>query len=447
MNSDAVIRVEGLGKRYQLGHVVDLTRTLREQLTALPHFFKLKSKRNAREEPFLSGAVPTGNGVVGDLCDHETPPGYFWALHDITFEVTRGEVIGIIGRNGAGKSTLLKILSRITTPTLGYAEIHGRVGSLIEVGAGFHAELTGRENIFLNGSILGMKRSEIKKKLDEIVDFSGIEKHIDTPVKRYSSGMYVRLAFAVAAHLEPEILIIDEVLAVGDAEFQKKALGKMSNVVGEGRTVLFVSHNMAAVNRLCQNVILLKDGVIQHRGSADKVINLYLQSDFGTTAKRRWDNRSRAPGNDVVRLIEVRAHTEYGEVTDNFDITKKIGITMDYEVLQPGQIFTHGCSLYNEQGVNILNSHDVVLANRKVPRNKGAYSATVWIPGNFLAEGMVFVGVSILRQQPFLLHFNEPDVVTFNIKDKIRGDSARGEYVGGFPGIVRPVLQWENRKN
>ena len=212
-----------------------------------------------------------------------------WALRDITFDVERGSVIGIVGRNGAGKSTLLKVLSRVTDPTSGYGEIRGRVGSLLEVGTGFHPELTGRENIFLNGAILGMKRTEIDKKFDEIVEFSEVSKFIDTPVKRYSSGMYLRLAFAVAAHLEPEILVVDEVLAVGDAEFQRKCLGKMSDVANQGRTVLFVSHNMSAILRLTQETIVLEKGKVQMRAPSAEAVDYYLSSGFSESGVRRWD--------------------------------------------------------------------------------------------------------------------------------------------------------------
>lgn len=367
-------------------------------------------------------------------------------MKDVSFDIKQGDRIGIIGRNGAGKSTLLKILSRIVEPTNGKIEIKGRIASLLEVGTGFHPELTGRENVYLNGAILGMGKAEIKRKFDEIVDFAEVEKFLDTPVKRYSSGMYVRLAFAVAAHLEPEILIIDEVLAVGDSNFQKKCLGKMEDVANEGRTVIFVSHSMDTVTRLCNTALLLKQGTVQFVGRTDQAINSYLKSDFGTTARRRWDDISRAPGNDVVRLIEVRSHGEDGKVIESFDITKPIGITMDYEVLKNNTTFTHSINLFNENGVHILSSHDIVSDLRNKPREKGSYSSTMWIPGNFLAEGSIIVSVGIIEQDPFVLHFHELDAVAFNITDPMNGKSARGNYTPAFPGIVRPILNWDTAK-
>jgi lipopolysaccharide transport system ATP-binding protein len=364
----------------------------------------------------------------------------------VSFDVGEGEVVGVIGRNGAGKSTLLKILSRITPPTEGRIRLRGRVASLLEVGTGFHPELSGRENIYMNGAILGMRRQEIKAKFDEIVAFAEVEKFLETPVKRYSSGMYVRLAFAVAAHLEPEILVVDEVLAVGDAEFQKKALGKMSSVVEQGRTVLFVSHNMAAVSRLCARAILLEGGSIRLEGPVDAVVHEYLQPNQSGTAHRHWENAEEAPGDDVVRLREVVMHDASGEKSDRFNVTESIGVTMKYDVLEDGPTFTHSLNLYNDQGINVFNSHDVVSPIRSEPRNRGTYTATVWIPGNLLAEGAFYAGVALLRPDPFLIHMHEPDTVSFTVTDRIDGNSARGHYLGGFPGIVRPLLAWETKK-
>ena len=281
MDNNFAIRIEGLGKRYRLGQTVDFSRTFREALMALPRFFGQNIKRVVSQTLSHTKAtlsVVNKVGGVPDGFDSETPPGTFWALRDINLEIGKGEVVGFVGRNGAGKSTLLKILSRITTPTKGHIELHGRVGSLLEVGTGFHSELTGRENIYLNGAILGMRKAEINRKFDDIVDFAEIEKFIDTPVKRYSSGMYVRLAFAVAAHLETEILLVDEVLAVGDIEFQKKCLGKMGDVAREGRTVLFVSHNMTVVENLCSRCILLQQGKMLRDGESAEVVAYYTET-------------------------------------------------------------------------------------------------------------------------------------------------------------------------
>src|SRR5688572_5231874 len=290
---EIIIKTEGLGKKYLISH------EKQGSYTALRDVIAGKAKK------FLRNNTTT-----------QVPKEEFWALQDISFEVKAGEIIGIIGRNGAGKSTLLKILSRITDPSIGRVEINGRVASLLEVGTGFHLELTGRENIFLNGAILGMSRSEIKKKFDEIVEFSGVEKFLDTPVKRYSSGMYVRLAFAVAAHLEPEILVVDEVLAVGDIEFQKRCLGKMEQVSkGEGRTVLFVSHNMAAIKQLCNKGILLKEGRMLKYSDINSVVDLYL-SDLKTNNKIPVFDRIDREGNQKLKFRTVMLLNEKQEPTN-----------------------------------------------------------------------------------------------------------------------------------
>ena len=334
-----VIKVENLSKAYQLGEIG--TGTISRDLE------RFWAKMRGKEDPFLK------IGEVNDQSKKSTSD-IVWSLKDINFEVEQGDAVGIIGRNGAGKSTLLKILSRVTSPTTGSVKIKGRIASLLEVGTGFHPELSGKENIFLNGAILGMRKAEIKRKFDEIVDFSGVDRYIDTPVKRYSSGMYVRLAFAVAAHLESEILIVDEVLAVGDAEFQKKCLGKMRDVSGkEGRTVLFVSHNMDAVMRLCTHAILLKNGYIQGYDNTNNIVDTYLRSDFGTTAVRRWEANSR-PGNNIVKLLEVRAHDAAGEIMDSFDIGEPVNITMKYEVLTAGHKLNPAVNFFNINGVNIF---------------------------------------------------------------------------------------------
>jgi lipopolysaccharide transport system ATP-binding protein len=366
---------------------------------------------------------------------------YIWALRDASFEVRRGEVVGIIGRNGAGKSTLLKILSRITEPSEGYGEIHGRVGSLLEVGTGFHNELTGRENIYLNGAILGMKRAEITRKFDDIVAFSEVERFIDTPVKHYSSGMYLRLAFAVAAHLEPEILIVDEVLAVGDSAFQKKCLNKMQEVGREGRTVLFVSHSMSAITRLCERAILLDGGRVVRDGPAPDVVSAYLKAGFGTTAVREWSDGERA-NRDIAGLRAVRVRDEKGTITETIDIRRPVRIDMEYEVCQPDHVLMPYFSLSNEEGVVAFTSNDVDPEWRGRPRPLGRYVSTVWIPGNYLAEGTMFVTAGMTAVNRDRKQFLERDVVAFQVVDSLDGDSARGDSAKHVRGVVRPLLKW-----
>ncbi|MET0466190.1 MAG: ABC transporter ATP-binding protein [Chitinophagaceae bacterium] len=422
--SSPAIKVDNIGKSYIISHEgQDRYTALRDVIARKAAGVVKKSKPVLRKEEF-------------------------WALKDISFDIKQGEAVGIIGRNGAGKSTLLKILSRITEPTRGRIEINGRIASLLEVGTGFHPELTGRENIFLNGAILGMSRAEIKRKFDEIVDFSGVEKFLDTPVKRYSSGMYVRLAFAVAAHLEPEILVVDEVLAVGDAEFQRKCLGKMNDVSQkEGRTVLFVSHQMDAISRLCQKVIVLNGGNIQFNGNSDEAIKIYHNKMENTSALARWDKAGYMPGNELVKLVEVAVVNEQEEIKDILDIRQAIGIRMKYMVLQDDVPFTHGLNLYNAEGVHILSSHDIDTAKNNQSGKKGEYETIAWIPANFLAEGLVSVSVAIMSYDPFLVHFHENDTVSFTVIDSMEGDSARGVYGGPFPGIVRPILKWKNKRS
>jgi lipopolysaccharide transport system ATP-binding protein len=426
--SHLAIHSESLGKQYRIGGK-EVYKALRDTL----------AKAISTPVRKLRGAFTGAND--------QTDENMIWALRDVSFSIRHGESIGIIGRNGAGKSTLLKILSRITEPTEGFVEIHGRTGSLLEVGTGFHAELTGRENIYFNGSLLGMRTSEIRRKFDEIVDFSGIEKFIDTPVKHYSSGMYMRLAFAVAAHLEPEILIVDEVLAVGDASFQRKCLNKMQQVGDEGRTVLFVSHNMPAVTRLCRRAILLDEGRIVQDGSSHEVVRAYLQSDNGTSAFRSWPDPFRAPGNDIVRLSFVRVRTEEGATAVDVDIRKPVGIEMDFIVRQPGHVLVPVCNFFNQEGVLIFQTSDHNPKWRHEARNPGRYKSTVWIPGNFLAEGTVIVSAAVCTMDNFAIHFHERDAVSFHVLDSTDGDSARGDYGGSMPGIIRPLLNWTDEQH
>ena len=424
---ELAIHVEGLGKRYSIGKSQAGYSTMGETLTET----FAKPLRQARN--FLRGA---GTSLEPDVVS-------FWALRDVSFEIKRGEVVGIIGRNGAGKSTLLKILSQITEPTEGSADIYGRVGSLLEVGTGFHPELTGRENIYLNGAILGMKKREIESKFDEIVAFAEVEQFIDTPVKHYSSGMYLRLAFAVAAHLEPEILIVDEVLAVGDAAFQKKCLGKMAGVAKEGRTVLFVSHNMPAVTRLCERAILLEEGRVVQDGMSHLVVRAYMNAGLGTTAVREWRDRDKAPGGEVARLLAVRVRTEDSHCTDVIDIRKTVGLEMEYEVLKSDYTLLPSFHLYNEESVHVFSTVEQDPAWRRRGRPPGRYRSTAWIPGNFLSEGTMLIDVGLTTLGPPVLQFFERQAIAFQVIDSPDGDSARSDWAGRFGGAVRPLLQWD----
>jgi lipopolysaccharide transport system ATP-binding protein len=378
-----------------------------------------------------------GSCVTSDYRATET----YEAVKDVSFEVERGEVVGIIGRNGAGKSTLLKILSRITEPSSGFIDVHGRVGSLLEVGTGFHMELSGRENVYLNGAILGMKKAEIDRKFDEIVDFAEVNRFIDTPVKHFSTGMQLRLAFAVAAHLEPEILLVDEVLAVGDSRFQKKCLSKMQDVGQHGRTVLFVSHDMNAVTRLCPRCLLLDDGRLVKDGAAHEVVSSYLHTGLSTAAAREWPDAQKAPCGAVARLRAVRVRNEAGQVSEALDIRKPITIEATYEVLKPGSVLMAYFNLYNDEGIHVFSSNDLDPSWRGRKRLVGEYTSTAKIPGNLLGEGTIFVDVG-LETDLQELQFYETDAVAFHVVDSLEGDSARGDWAGPMSGVVRPKLKW-----
>ncbi|MCU1488171.1 MAG: transporter related [Actinomycetia bacterium] len=420
MSSELALRAEGIGKSYQLGATVGGFRygSLRESLTA---------------------------GLKGGL-RRSREDRTFWALRDVSFSIGQGERVGVIGRNGAGKSTLLKILTRVTRPTEGRAEVHGRVGSLLEVGTGFHPELSGRDNILLAGAVLGMPRNEIYEKMDEIVAFAGVAQFLDTPVKRYSSGMYLRLAFAVAAHLEPDVLLVDEVLAVGDADFQAKCLGRMEEIsAGGGRTVMFVSHSMPAVLRLCERVILMDKGQIIADGGAAEVVRAYLDAGLGSSAEREWDDWRTAPGDDLVRLRSVRVLDADGRVTEEHDIRRPIRIEVEYWAL-PGietELPFVNLHLRTEQDVVILVTADFVDDDwLHRPRQPGLVRATCEIPGNLLAEGQVFVLAAVSSDNPVRVHAMERDAVAFQVIDRSDGDGTRGPYANEWPGVVRPKLPW-----
>lgn len=403
--STQVIEVENVSKKYKLGVVGTSS-------------FKNDLKKKL--------------GLLNKKEEDET----MWALKDISFDVKNGEVLGIIGKNGAGKSTLLKILSQITTPTSGTIKIKGRIASLLEVGTGFHPDLTGRENIFLNGAILGMTKAEIKKKFDEMVSFSGVEQYIDTPVKRYSSGMYVRLAFAVAAHLEPEILIIDEVLAVGDAEFQKKCLGKMKDVSVEGRTVLFVSHNMNAVNSLCSKCIFLKNGEIVSRGDTAKIVNQYLSNENASKTHAIWNNKNN-PGDDVAILHSAKLIDAHGNKIEFAVIDKSIGVEYTYQVLKEGYCPVPNIHVFTSKGECAFVSGEKQSAKLS---KVGVYVTTMWIPENLLNEGTYIIRVALSTMNPVKVHFWDTDTLIFDvIEDFTKRES---DYNQKMPGVLRPQLKW-----
>jgi lipopolysaccharide transport system ATP-binding protein len=417
--SNYVIKAEGLGKSYRIGAMVDRSPTLRD-------------------------AIVKAAKVPGQILRGQRPPRKetIWALRDISFEVEQGQVLGVIGRNGAGKSTLLKILSRITEPSEGYAEITGRVGSLLEVGTGFNPELTGRENIFLNGAILGMRRKEIINKFDEIVDFSGVEKFIDTPVKRYSSGMYLRLAFSVAAHLEPEILVVDEVLAVGDADFQRKCLGKMGDVASEGRTVLFVSHNMSAVMSLTQEAIVLDKGQLVYRAPTQEAVEFYMASGFSQTSERRWLPKEIPADAAPFRPVALRVIDPRGYSSDTLRSIEPVTVEMEYELSDAIQGLRVGIYLMTVRGELVFVSFDTDSDDefkKYATRETGRYISRCQIPADILNEGQYVLGMNASTFK-VKRYFQEEHALSFTID----GMGAPGKQWGEVRiGTVRPRLNWQ----
>ncbi len=380
--------------------------------------------------------------------DHGNRSGeYIWALRDVHFQISQGQSVGIIGRNGAGKSTLLKLLSRVTAPTTGVIKMHGRIASLLEVGTGFHPELTGRENIFLNGAILGMHRAEIRRKLDEIIDFSGVEKFIDTPVKRYSSGMYVRLAFAVAAHLETEILIVDEVLAVGDADFQKKCLGKMDDVSKHGRTVLFVSHNMGMINSLCGRCILLNKGGITMDGDVATAINHYYGDGIDTPYSVNFSGHDRTIGDAYATLLEAHIENENGTPAGEIDIRSPFFVKMRYTIRQD----IHFEPIPNFHFYNSLGQCVFISSTKQpvVSPMAGTYEATCVVPGYLLNDETYLIGLALTFVHSGVhVSFFEQSALAVIIRDPIEEtiDQERNGYSGPIPGAIRPKLKWEVKK-
>lgn len=417
---ETILKIENVSKQYRLGQIG--TGTISHDLN------RWWAKIRGKEDPFLK---------IGESNDREKKGNseYVWALKDIDFEVQKGEVLGIIGKNGAGKSTLLKILSRVTSPSTGSIKTKGRIASLLEVGTGFHPEMTGRENIYLNGAILGMTKKEIASKIDEIISFSGCERYIDTPVKRYSSGMTVRLAFAVAAHLDPEILVVDEVLAVGDAEFQQKAIGKMQDISKEGgRTVLFVSHNMAAVETLCTRVIRLKNGTIVDEGNPIAVISRYLQESSSSNRKVVYSENNKTLENDAIKIhyAEVQNATTANKDAV-LDVTSEVHLYFEMENKTNSDVLNIGLDLLTMKGEVVFGTGTQL----SVQQNAIGKLYCV-LPANFLNDDLyqVYFYIHSLEMRDLYSH---PDLLSFEVKD-VKRESG---YLGKINGVIRPKLDWK----
>jgi len=416
--SDVAIRVEQLGKRYRLGASQGRYKTLRETLKSL-------------------GSLPLR--ALDRITSRRAEPEYVWSLRDVSFEIKVGEVIGVIGRNGAGKSTLLKVLSRITEPTQGWAEIRGRVGSLLEVGTGFHPELSGRENIWLNGAILGMRKDEIRARFDEIVAFAEVEKFLDTAVKHYSSGMYLRLAFAIAAHLEPEILLVDEVLAVGDLAFQRKCIGKMGEVAATGRTVLFVSHNMATISALTQRCLMLHDGRLARDGATLEVVRDYIAASAQLGGQIVWPDDQR-PGDEGCRLIACRLGSD--EQRSNFATDQTIPIEIEFEVQRESHGLRVGLDLHSSEGTLVFRTYHDDQAREPTVLPPGAYVVRCVIPAHLLNQGTYFVslraGIHAIRHICIL-----EQALSFEVVNIV---GANSQYGGHRPGLISPHLAWTTER-
>ncbi|WP_443640318.1 polysaccharide ABC transporter ATP-binding protein [Candidatus Njordibacter sp. Uisw_039] len=426
-DQDVVLKATGLSKRYRIGSKVNSDLTVRKQIVD----FLMRPVQRFKDIRSLS-----------NFTEEEANESVFWALNDVSFEVRRGEVLGIMGANGAGKSTLLKVLSRIVTPTSGEFWYKGTTSSLLEVGTGFNGELTGRENIYLNGAILGMRRHQIDKVFDEIVDFSGVERFIDTAVKRYSSGMTVRLAFSVAAHLDPDILILDEVLSVGDAQFSQKSMKKMESVAQDGRTVIFVSHSASAVSRLCHRAIFLGAGAITASGSVEQITGIYLGDTVHTRAEKVWDDAVAPSAEGLVKLISVKIVNKQKETLDIVDIRQSLGIEICFQVLRSGKIILPEFQIVNDEENVLFTSIENRTDWDQSPRDPGLYTAIGWLDGNFLTEGRFSVNISLSSPSPRAVFLTENAILYFQVIDSLIGDSTRCDYGTQVPGLISPRLHW-----
>lgn len=406
------ISIKNISKKYVLSHKKKKYQNLKETLTGfVQEFFTSKEEQETKE--------------------------VFWALRGVSFDIQQGDRVGIVGSNGAGKSTLLKVLSRITEPTYGEVKVRGRMASLLEVGTGFHPELTGRENIFLNGAILGMRQDEIRKQFDAIVDFAGIEKFLDTPVKRYSSGMYVRLGFAIAAHLEPEILIVDEVLAVGDSEFQKKSLGKMKDVSSSGRTVLFVSHNATAIQGLCNKAAFLQKGNLVKYGEVGEVLHDYMASISRFQLSQNWEKPEDGPGNDLVRVKHIEVLPDLINGSKNIDVRTPLKISFEFWNMLDTADLNLSVFLYNMTGECVFN-----VGSQSKTFSKGLIKGMLEIPGNFLNDGSYYISVMIVKDTSDPVFFME-DAISFDVADFREGTNWYGKWPGAIRPIHIPVKTWK----
>jgi lipopolysaccharide transport system ATP-binding protein len=428
-NHDVILKTTGLSKRYRIGSKANADLSIKQQMVKLltQPVQRFKDIRN-----------------LSNFDDTASPENVIWALKDVSFEVRRGEMLGIMGANGAGKSTLLKILSRIITPTSGEFWYQGSISSLLEVGTGFNGELTGRENVYLNGSILGMRRAEIDRVFDEIVDFSGVEKFIDTPVKRYSSGMTVRLAFSVAAHLDPDILVLDEVLSVGDAQFSQKSMQKMESIAKDGRTVILVSHSTSAVSRLCDRAIFLAGGAITASGSVEQITGLYLGNTIHTRAVKIWDDAVAPSAEGLVKLISVKIVNSQRETLEIADIRQTLGVEICFQVLQFGKLILPEFQIINDKQEVLFTSIENRTDWVQTPREAGLYTSTGWIEGNFLQEGRYGVNIALSTPSPRAYFLSEKETLYFQVIDPMEGDSARSDFGAKVPGFVSPRLSWSD---
>jgi lipopolysaccharide transport system ATP-binding protein len=440
--SDVAISVENISKCYRIGtQGGPAYHRLSEMITGVPQALWNAGKSLVRKSSIAAVAVPDVQNT-----------GEFWALKDVSFEIKQGEVVGIIGRNGAGKSTLLKILSRITEPTSGRFGVRGRVASLLEVGTGFHPELTGRENIYVSGVTLGMTRAEIKKRFDEIVDFSGVEKFLDTPAKHYSSGMQMRLAFPVAAHLDCEVLLIDEVLAVGDAEFQRKCVGRMRGLQDIGRTVLIVSHQSSTISSLCNRGIVLHQGTIEFIGNAQEAVSRHFPGRGGSAnSLHDFDVQGRIVGNHRARLHRAWTENQKGEIARCFDLAEPIYIRMEYSTLRSVALFQFpNFHVYDEQRNPVFVTSPAMCEFAATANFEGRLLAGCAIPQNLLNTGLFFIGVAVTSLDPGIdVAFHEQDLLVIEITEDVSKtiNTSRNHYAGALPGSLRPRLEWQIQRS